>query len=58
MVEIETILILVIAEKLRIATPIYHRVEELLGAFVGQQNREMFERDFLGGAGAKDAALP
>src|SRR5216683_975405 len=46
-VQVKTVLVLVIAEKLGEASPIYDRLEHFLGRLVGQQHREMLQNDLL-----------
>src|SRR6202030_2737646 len=47
-VEIEAVLVLVIAEQLGIEPPSNHRGKLTLGLFARQQHREMFQHDFPG----------
>src|SRR5579864_1126554 len=46
-VQIKTVLVLVIAEKLGEASPIDDRLEHFFGRLVGQQHREMLQNDLL-----------
>src|SRR5713101_5621333 len=46
-VQVKTVLVLVIAEKLGEASPIDDRLEHFLGRLVGQQHREMLQNDLL-----------
>src|SRR5208282_881660 len=48
MVEIEAVLVLVIAEELSVTPPVHQHHKLALGLLAGQKHREVFEHDFLG----------